>query len=72
VSQESAESRSVVLPSFFAATNPKLLVLFSLQAVRTLAEYTMVPFLALYFHLALGFSLAQSGMLLGLGFEQFH
>jgi CRP/FNR family cyclic AMP-dependent transcriptional regulator len=68
MSQAEAASKPAAPPRFREVVNPKLLVLFSVSIVRTLAGYMLVPFLALYFHLALGFSLAESGALVGLAF----
>ncbi|MGC8487711.1 MAG: MFS transporter [Clostridia bacterium] len=68
MSDVAAESKPAAPPRLREILNPKLTVLFAVDAIRTLANYMMAPFLALYFHLVLGFSLAESGLLVALAF----
>jgi CRP/FNR family cyclic AMP-dependent transcriptional regulator len=68
MSEVAAESRPSAPPRLREVINPKLAVLFTVEAVRALAGYMLAPFLALYFHLVLRFSVAESGLLVGLAF----
>ncbi len=55
-------------PRFREVINRKLGILFAVAALRGVANYMLAPFLTLYFHLVLGFSLPLSGVLVGLAF----
>ena len=46
--------------------SPRLTLLLVVSAVRQVAGFMLLPFLAIYLHLVLGFSLPVSGLLVGL------
>jgi len=55
-------------PRMSEVLNPKLTLLMVVSGFRSVSSYMLTPFLAIYFHLVLGFSLPISGFLAGLPF----
>ena len=68
MSQAALDAPRSVAPRMREVLNPKLTLLLVVDGFRSVANYMLTPFLALYFHLALGFSLPLAGLLAGLPF----
>ena len=68
MSQPALDAPRPVAPRMSEVLNPKLTLLLVVDALRVLANYMLTPFLAIYFHVALGFSLPLAGLLAGLPF----
>ncbi len=68
MSQPALDAPRPVSPPMREVLNPKLTLLLVVDGLRVLANYMLTPFLAIYFHVALGFSLPLAGLLAGLPF----
>ncbi len=68
MSQAALDAPRPVAPRVREVLNPQLALLLVVDGLRAVANYMLTPFLALYFHLALGFSLPLAGLLAGLPF----
>lgn len=68
MSQPALNAPRPVAPRMREVLNPKLTLLLVVDGLRVLANYMLTPFLAIYFHVALGFSLPLAGLLAGLPF----
>lgn len=68
MAQVAVEPAPKTPPRMSDVLNPKLTLLMVVSGFRSVSSYMLTPFLAIYFHLVLGFSLPVSGVLAGLPF----
>ncbi len=68
MSQAAANAERPMAPRIREVLNPRLTLLLVVDGLRQVAGYMLTPFLAIYFHVVLGFSLPISGVLVGLPF----